>query len=262
MAKKFKEYYGQEVAKVLADKIIKVQPSFDSKAFIDYIVNNTIDIEMSERLDVVVEAFELYISSNCSDCFTVFEQIWGEKLTQSTGMFREGWWLWPIGRYIEKHCLENIERSYVMIYELTQRFTGEFAIRPLLQMYPEKSLDVLIGWSCDSSVHVRRLSSEGIRIRLPWARKLQIYSAYPKHYFQIWNTLKSDPEKCVRKSVANGINDLLKEDKQAGLDILDIWFHDNPTLETQWVIRHSLRWLRKQNDSQAFFFIEKMQVRR
>jgi 3-methyladenine DNA glycosylase AlkC len=47
-------------------------------------------------------------------------------------MFTEGWWLWPVGRYVEKHGIDNTGISFSFIKELTKRFTGEYAIRPLL----------------------------------------------------------------------------------------------------------------------------------
>jgi hypothetical protein len=31
----------------------------------------------------------------------ILEKILGLELKQETGMFSEGWWLWPVGRYVE-----------------------------------------------------------------------------------------------------------------------------------------------------------------
>ncbi len=56
-------------------------------------------------------------------------------------MFREGWWLWPLGRYVEKNGDIDFSVSMDFIYELTKRFTGEFAIRPLIKKYPKKVTD-------------------------------------------------------------------------------------------------------------------------
>ena len=38
-------------------------------------------------------------------------------------------------------------------------------------MNPKEALKIIQRWSIDKNVHVRRLASEGVRIRLPWAKK-------------------------------------------------------------------------------------------
>jgi 3-methyladenine DNA glycosylase AlkC len=94
-------------------------------------------------------------------------------------------------------------------------------------------------------VHVRRLASEGIRIRLPWAKKsliaLQEFGSYKK----ILTNLKSDPEKFVQKSVGNNLNDLMKEDPSKAMEIISEWQKQKPTKETLWIIKHGLRSQRK-----------------
>ena len=258
MAKKFKDYYGQEVAQVLADKILSVRPDFEASAFVSYIVQNTADKEMLQRQDVVVDAFEMFLGKDYVSNIELFTQILGPKLEKETGMFTEGWWLWPIGRYVERYGLANKEIGYAFIFELTQRFTGEFAIRPLLREYPQETLTQMHNWSQDPSVHVRRLASEGIRIRLPWAPKVDVYHQYPEQRESIWYTLKTDPSKFVQKSVANGINDLIKEDREAGLTLLKGWIAEDPSPETKWIINHALRWLVKKGDEEGMELLEKL----
>ena len=167
MAKKFKEWFGREVAQELAPKFAKEVKDFNDKAFISYIYEHAEPEEMSGRLDIVADAIEKYVSEEYLEVLNVLEKILGPKLEQDTGMFTEGWWLWPVGRYVERHALEDPKKTYEFIYELTQRFTGEFALRPLLKEYPKETLEVLIEWSKDESVHVRRLVSKGMRSRLP-----------------------------------------------------------------------------------------------
>ena len=66
-------------------------------------------------------------------------------------------------------------------------------------------------WSKSPCFHVRRLASEGLRPRLPWAKKLTTFSQNPSPIITILENLKADPSAYVRKSVANNLNDLLKE---------------------------------------------------
>lgn len=251
MAKKFKEWFGREVAEELAPRLARVVKDFDEKWFISYIDERAEGEEMSGRLDIVADAIEKFVSEDYLTVLGVLEQIMGQKLEKENGMFTEGWWLWPVGRYVERHALENPEKSYEFIYELTQRFTGEFAIRPLLKECPKETLEVLKEWSKDESVHVRRLASEGMRSRLPWGEKVYMYGEYGKECREVWDNLKSDQSKFVQKSVANGINDLIKDDRGKAMELLNDWLADDPSKETKWIVKHALRWLVKKGDPEA-----------
>ena len=94
----------------------------------------------------------------------------------------------------EKYGVEN-EKDYDIsinaIYEITKRNTGEYAIRPFLVKYPQKTLTIMKQWSKDKNVHVRRLASEGVRPRLPWHNKLDQYIKNPKSILPILQNLKS-----------------------------------------------------------------------
>jgi hypothetical protein len=130
--------------------------------FIKYIGKNVLDKEFSERMDVFVDAFELYLPKEYEKNIAIFENILGAELKQETGMFSEGWWLWPVGRYVERHGLENTKLSLNFIKELTKRFTGEYAIRTLLANKPKETIKVMVKWSKDENVHVRVCSKAGI----------------------------------------------------------------------------------------------------
>ena len=100
-------------------------------------------------------------------------------------------------------------------------------------------------WSQDKNVHVRRLASEGIRTRLPWAKKsfsaLEEFELYKK----VLTNLKNDKEKFVQKSVGNNLNDLMKDFPELAEEIIEEWENDNPGKETLWIIKHGKRSLRK-----------------
>ena len=242
---KFKEYYNKECAKILSQKIKPILPNFNDKDFIKFIEKNVSGKEFSDRLDIFVQAFETYLGNNYERNIKIFENILGAELEQETGMFTEGWWLWPVGRYVEKHCLENAKLSFNFIEELTKRFTGEFAIRPLLANKTKETLKVMLKWSKSKNVHVRRLASEGVRIALPWSKKLYIAVENFEHYKTILGNLKNDKSKFVQKSVGNNLNDLYKEFPEKGTEIIQEWKKDNPTKETLWIINHGLRSTRK-----------------
>ncbi|MDR1007434.1 MAG: DNA alkylation repair protein [Campylobacteraceae bacterium] len=242
---KFKDYYNGDCVKLLADKIKTIFPDFNGKQFINHVEKNVSDKEFSGRMDIFVDIFELYLPSSYEQNIKIFDNILGPELKQETGMFSERWWLWPIGRYVEKHGIKNIKVSLKFIKELTKRFTGEYAIRPLLEHKTKETIKTLIKWSKDENVHVRRLASEGVRIALPWSKKLYTAIAEFENYKIILTNLKNDKSKFVQKSVGNNLNDLYKEYPEKANEIIKEWNNDNSTKETIWIINHGLRSTRK-----------------
>ena len=245
MAKKLKDYYDSKYAELLADKLVVVWPKLDVAGFINYLKKNLKGKEFFYRQDTVVSAFEIYLTPDYSKNVAIFKKILGPELTTTNGMFTHGWWLWPVGRYVEKHGTKNFEVSMKFIYELTKRFTGEFAIRSLILQKPKKSFQIILKWSKDKNVHVRRLASEGVRIRLPWAKKSLVALEEFKTYKKILTNLKSDSEKFVQKSVGNNLNDLMKEDSVKAMEIISEWKKGSPTKETLWIIKHGVRSTKK-----------------
>ena len=245
MAKKFKDYYDADCATLLAGKIKQEWPAFDSWAFVTAIENDLDDKGFLQRQDLFVDAFEQFLPLSYPEIIALFHDILGPELKTSEGMFTHGWWLWPMGRYVERHGTVDFKTSVTFICELTKRFTGEFAMRPLIEKYPEQAMEVLKKWSTDDNVHIRRLASECMRIRLPWARKSFAALSDFESYKQVLTNLKSDSEKFVQKSVGNNLNDLMKEDPGKAREIISEWQNDNPSKETLWIIKHGLRNERK-----------------
>ncbi len=87
-----------------------------------------------------MDAFEQFMPKSYPETISIFTKILGPELETTEGMFTYGWWLWPVGRYVERHGVIDFHTSVHFIYELTKRFTGEFAMRPLIEKYPEKAL--------------------------------------------------------------------------------------------------------------------------
>ena len=100
------------------------------------------------------------------------------------------------------------------------------------------------------NAHVRRLASEGLRPRLPWAKKIEMFSQNPSPVISVLENLKSDSSAYVRKSVANNLADFLKENYKYTISTLEEWRKDASN-ETRWIIKHALRNEIKENNSEA-----------
>lgn len=245
LGKKFKDFYDVSTAQLIADKITDQRKTFNTYQFVSYVKKGIFGKELFERLDVFVDAFEQTLGNNYIKNMHLFEKILGPENEVETGMYKQGYWLWPVGRYVERHGTEDFSTSINFIHELTKRFTGEFAVRPILERYPRRTMIVMKKWSKDKNVHVRRLSSEGIRIKLPWAKKSLVCVDHFSIYKEILTNLNSDPSRYVQKSVGNNLNDLYKHSPDLALEIINEWKIENPSRETRWVINHGLRSTRK-----------------
>lgn len=242
MAQKFKDYYDEAYADRLAGRIAAVLPRFSRARFMGVIAGQLEDKAFLERMDVFARALESGLPGAYPAHVSALHPLLGNELSTEAGMFTQGWWLWPVARYVEKHATEDFAASVRFIRELTKRHTGEFAVRPLLAAFPDEMMAVMLDWSRDENVHVRRLSSEGVRIRLPWAKKLLIALERFEDYRTILGNLKDDASRFVQKSVGNNLNDLYKEAPAKAEEIIASWEQDAPlSRAAQWIVRHGRR---------------------
>lgn len=142
---------------------------------------------------------------------------------------------------MELYGEDDFEVSIDFSKELTKRFTSEYCMRPLIKHYPEETMKILLNWSEDENERVRRLSSECLRIRLPWAKKLYTALDFFDTYIQILSNLKDDKDKYIQKSVANNLNDLYKEKPDKFYAIIEAWKREPLSKECEWVIKHASR---------------------
>jgi len=240
MAKKLKDYYDYKYLKFLSDLIAGQYDKFDKKTFFE-LTTSIEELEFNQRQELIATALYKSFDLDYEDTVAVFYKILGEELKGNSGAFSEGWWLWPIGKYVEMYGEDHFQISIDFSKELTKRFTSEYCMRPLIKKYPEASLKILYDWSKDSNERVRRLSSECLRIRLPWAKKLYTALEYFDAYVEILTNLKNDKDKYIQKSVANNLNDLYKENPEKFYDIVNKWQEGQISKECEWVIKHGSR---------------------
>jgi 3-methyladenine DNA glycosylase AlkC len=145
----------------------------------------------------------------------------GALKTNDAGL--AGWIVWSMGEFVARRGMAQPERALAALHALTQRSTAEFAIRPFIVAHPELSFAALMAWTRDPSAHVRRLVSEGSRPRLPWGLQLKALIADPGPTLPLLHALQDDASPYVRRSVANHLNDIAR---------------DNPAVFTQWLEQH------------------------
>jgi 3-methyladenine DNA glycosylase AlkC len=161
---------------------------------------------------------------------------------------------WVFTDYVEVYGLDDREASMPALEEFTQQFSAEFAIRPFIVRYPERTMAQMLAWAGHESAEVRRLATEGCRPRLPWGIRLQDLVADPSPILPVLEQLKNDESESVRRSVANNLNDISKDNPDVVLGLLREWQADavdDVRREVRWITSHALRTLVKQGHPQA-----------
>lgn len=151
--------------------------------------------------------------------------------------------------YIERFGMEDYAVAVGTMERLTAFTSCEFAVRPFIKKHEGQMLEQMLGWSEHSSHHVRRLASEGSRPRLPWAMALPKLKKDPSPILPILENLKVDSSEYVRRSVANNLNDISKDNPDVALSVFRDWIGHSP--ETNRIVKHGCRTLLKQGVPEA-----------
>ncbi len=255
--KQLKLWFDKELAKMLADKIRGEKPDFNAALFIQQVDEGVNDLELKARVEWMADKLGENLKASYVENVKLLLKILGPENEKETGMFTEFYWIMPIAKYVEKYGLDDFDISIKAIEEITKRNTGEYTIRPFIEQYPKKTLKVMLRWAKHKNKHVRRLASEGVRPRLPWAKKLQMFIDDPRPIVPILNALKDDASKYVQKSVANCLHDILKDNLDVGKAVVEDWL-PNAGKERRWIIKHALRNLLKKKDEWAIAIVNEM----
>lgn len=245
--KQLKLWFDKDLAVLLSEKIKAIEPKFESKKFVQVIDQEVQSLELKDRVAFFARQLHIQLDEDYKTGLPILLKILGPENVEETGMFTNYYWVMPIAKYVEDYGLEDYSISMNALKEITKRNTSEYAIRPYLSKFPKKTLKQLTKWSLSKNVHVRRLASEGVRPRLPWAKKMQEYIVDPSPVLPILENLKDDPSRYVQKSVANCINDILKDNESIGKRLLESWVL-KATKERKWVMKHAIRNLIKRKD--------------
>lgn len=256
MAEAFKNLINAEVVRQAGQHLRRVWPAFDQRRFERLALDGLDDLEFKARAQHLGLALLATMPDDFHHAADVLEAsfkpvIHVEDPDKELGLLRTddtglaGWVLWPVGEFIAQRGLEHPERALQALHALTQRFTAEFAIRPIIVAHPELSLRTLAGWTTDPSAHVRRLVSEGSRPRLPWGLRLKALVLDPTPTLPLLEALQDDASEYVRRSVANHLNDIAKDHPERLADWLECHLPDAP-LTRQRLLRHASRTLIKQ----------------
>jgi 3-methyladenine DNA glycosylase AlkC len=246
----FKNAFDQAAVSKLAERVRAAYPAFEIEAFTRQAAAGLDALELKARVDHLAHALRAHLPEEVTVALQILVDTLGAPFdpdVPNSGSFQ----VWPLTAFVAHYGLDHPEASLDALHAMTQRFSGEFAIRPFLKLHPERTLARLRQWVEDPSAHVRRLVSEGTRTRLPWGERLPAFIADPSPVLPLIEALRSDPSEYVRRSVANHLNDLAKDHPALVVDITRRWAAEEAGAERGRLVRHALRTLVKAGDPRA-----------
>lgn len=230
-----KEIFNKNYYSHLADETAKVYKNFKTTAFVKEVTANLEALSLNQRLRNTSVVLKKYLP----DDFKKSVEILTKLIPNTKGGYSNLVFPDFVGLYGQ----DDFEVSMKALHYFTQFGSSEFAIREFLKRDFDKTIKVMQAWSKDKNAHVRRLACEGSRPRLPWSFKLDAVIQSPEKTRSILEALKSDEELYVRKSVANHLNDISKENPDYMLKLIHSWDKNNK--HTAWIIKHASRTLIK-----------------
>jgi 3-methyladenine DNA glycosylase AlkC len=248
MAEPLKNMYSRTYFNTLCPVLMSVIPQFDSKKFIRKIFSSQWpSLELKQRVRHISVSLHDFLPKDFEKAAQLLVQLSNKLLND--GIREQSFTSIFIPDYIEVYGLDHPEVSLKALGEITKLVSAEFAIRPFILRYPDKTMKYMTDWSKSKHASVRRLSSEGCRPRLPWAMGIPFLKKDPSSILPILENLKADPSEYVRRSVANNLNDIAKDHPGLVLTIADQWKRSHP--DTDWILKHGCRTLLKRGDSAA-----------
>jgi len=244
-----REVFNARLVGKLAQSIKKSWPEFDQKRFEESINARLTKLSFGDRCALIADQLGACLPHDFPKASDILIRSLGPELVRSELTGFDGFYVMPQCLFISRNGLDYFDISMKALYEMTKRFSAEGDIRPFITRYPDKTLKLLAQWSKDTNCHVRRLVSEGTRPRLPLGARLPAFQRDPIPVISLLEKLKTDPVLYVRRSVANNLNDISKDNPEVVVETLRRWSSIN-NRGTQWIIRHALRTLIK-NGNQA-----------
>lgn len=250
MGEPLKNHFGPEIPKTIAGMISRVFPDFASESFLEDALEGYDALALTPRGWQIARALQCHLPIDYEAATEILIHSLGPELDRTENLGMAPFLYLPHVFFVSEFGVDHFDISMEAQYELTKRFTAEFSIRSFLVRYPDQTIERLKAWTGDSNVHVRRLVSEGTRPRLPWAPRLPDFQDDPRPVLDLLERLKDDPELYVRRSVANNLNDIGKDNPGRLIEIVRRWAK-NASAERSWLIRHALRSEIKRGDPLA-----------
>src|SRR5688500_16172149 len=239
-----KTFFSPTLVRRLATDLARAHTGFDERAFIADACAGLNRLELLDRGRHIATALASHLPPAYPEAVDVLLRSLGPELPgdEIIGVGMAPFFYLPHSLFIAERGLDHFELSMQAQRELTKRFSAEGSIRPYIARYPEETFALLRKWARDANPHVRRLVSEGTRLRLPWAMRVAWLDSHPERVIALLEMLKDDSSPMVRRSVANNLNDLGKVYPTLLVTTCAAWLEGKRvSAERRALVEHALR---------------------
>lgn len=239
-----KDMFNRETVGALADALAPEYSEFPRNDFLNRVFDSSWDqLALKARVRHITQILGDYLPSDYQESLNILKRALPHLVDQ-------GFEKMVFPDYVEVFGLDDWDTSMDALEEFAKHISGEFAIRPLISLDPDRTLTRMHEWASHPHPGVRRLASEGCRPRLPWGLRLNDLVADPSPILPILEILKDDPREEIRRSVANNLNDISKDNPEVVIQILSRWQKPENVNRSR-LIKHALRTLIKSGHPQA-----------
>lgn len=245
----FKNIFNEKFVNVLAFSIKKYDKSFEDELYINSILKTLDDLELKARMRLISTSIKPYLHISYKKSLEVLKKakLEVEKINKDVENLGLQTMIFP--DFVEVYGLDDFDLSMDALEVFTNESSSEFAVRHFIMKDEKKAMKYFYSWMKSENEHVRRLASEGSRPRLPWAIALPSFKKDPSLVLPILNELKNDESLYVRRSVANNLNDIAKDNEKIVIDFIQK--NIGKTKELDWLVKHGARTLLKKSDIQT-----------
>jgi 3-methyladenine DNA glycosylase AlkC len=242
MADQLKTFFSPALVRRLAADIQRAHPAFPASDFVARATRGLNRLELLDRGRHIANALTATLPKRYAEAIDILLRSLGPEhaTDELIGAGMAPFYYLPHTLFVAERGLDDFDVSMRAQYELTKRFSAEGSIRPFIARDPERVFAVLHRWVTDENAHVRRLVSEGTRLRLPWAIRVAWLDANPERVLELLERLKDDPTTLVRRSVANSLNDLGKLHPELLTRTAASWLED-ASPKRRALVEHALR---------------------
>jgi 3-methyladenine DNA glycosylase AlkC len=240
MAEPLTNKYGRDVPVTIANMIDASVRRFPRQVFLNKAIDNFESLGLMDRVRQIARALGTALPEDFPKAVDCILSSLGPELDATSDFGMQPFLYLPFTFFVADRGLDHFDVSMRAQYELTKRSTAEFSIRSFLVHDQARTLGCLRTWAEDSNPHVRRLVSEGTRPRLPWAPRLREFQKNPHPVVSLLELLKDDDVEYVRRSVANNLNDIGKDNPQTLIAVARKWSRGASRSRMR-IVRHALR---------------------
>lgn len=238
MPEPLKNLYSKSLIENLSSEISKYYSVFDKNAFRRSVFDKGWkNKELKQRMRHIAERLHDFLPANYKKSIKILRAV-AVKFDGFEYMFFQD--------YVECYGLDDFTTSVSALEHFTKYASSEFAVRAFILQDEKRMMKQMLCWASSDNHHVRRLASEGCRPRLPWAISLPSFKQDPQQVLTILKFLMHDESEYVRRSVANNLNDISKDNPKIVIELARQWL--GKSANTDRLIKHACRTLLKQGD--------------